>query len=191
MRLSLDNGTVVCSLENKNAEFLHACFGIFDGFLNGKLKIAWEDSKAWAEPDTAQLYNAKRLEELLRQSQIYGIVIDDAVKGFNTALQSVADSIIARRHAAVEEREQIKRWERLCANGCGECRYLIYDMDLPICKKTWTNLEEKNIQKYIGGVLRLFNFEPFPSKECPFNINKNKEQKHECLSEACFSSAET
>lgn len=191
MRLSLDNGTVVCSLENKNAEFLHACFGIFDGFLNGKLKIAWEDSKAWTEPDTAQLYNAKRLAELLRQSQIYGIVIDDAVKGFNTALQSVADAIIARRRAAVEEREQIKRWERLCANGCGECRYLTYDLDLTICKKTGTILEEKNIQKYIGGVLRLFNFEPFPSKECPFNINKNKEQKHECLSEACFSSAET
>lgn len=191
MKLSVENGNVLCSLENKNGGFLWACYGLFDGFLNGKLKMYWDNPEEWRVPDTATLYNAERLEDILRYAKKYGVEADEAVEAFNRGLQSKAAEIKARRLAGQEHAKQCERWERLCKSGCGKCRNLAYDIDLPICKQTGLILEEKNVGKYIGGVLHLFNLEPFPSEECPFNINKKQGATNERISEACGSKVQT
>lgn len=187
MKLSVENGTVTCSLENKNSGFLWACYGLFDGFLNSKLKMYWDNPEEWRVPDSATVYNAKRLEEILRYAKRYDVETDETVETFNRDLQAKAAEIKARRIAESEYKKQCEQWERLCKSGCGLCQNLAYDIDLPICKQTGQILEEKNVQKYIGGVLHLFNLEPFPSGDCPFNINKKQGATNERISETCGS----
>ncbi|MDE6442364.1 MAG: hypothetical protein K2L12_06415 [Clostridia bacterium] len=184
MKLTMDNGAVTCSLDNKNSSFLFECTGMFDGFLNGKLKMYWDDPEEFYMPDAATVYNAERLEDMLRIANRYGIEVNEAVEAFNRKLQFRVAEIKARRAA---EQECRKQWERLCKSGCGRCSDLAYDIDLPVCKKTGEVLEEKNFQKYIGGVLHLFNLEPFPSENCPFNIIEKQGAINERLSETCGS----
>lgn len=191
MKLSVENGTVVCSLENKNSGFLWACYGLFDGFFGGKLKMYRDNPDEFRNPDTATLYNAERLEDILRYAKKYGVEADEAVEAFNRELQVKADEIKARRLAESEYKKQCEQWEQLCKSGCSRCQNLAYDIDLPICKQTGQILEEKNVRKYIGGVLHLFNLEPFPSEECPFNINKKQGATNERISEACGSKVQT
>lgn len=172
MKLSVEHGEVVCSLDNKNGEFLWACTGLFDGFLNGKLKMYKDKPEEWAHPEAAVKYNAKRLEEILRNARKYGVEAEESVEVYNSELQALAREIEARERALKEEQALQEKWLRLCKNGCGRCRNLAYDVDLPICKRTGEILKEKNAERYVGGVLHLFNPEPFPSEDCPFNINK-------------------
>lgn len=40
MTVSVEDGTVVCSLEDKDTVFLSISHGCFNGFFNGKLKIS-------------------------------------------------------------------------------------------------------------------------------------------------------
>ena len=179
MKLSIDSGTVVCSLNNKNSEFLSACagWGIWDGYLNGKLKMRLDKPEKSLDPDYARETNAQRIKTLLLKAHSYGIETDECVIEFNEQLQSIAEDVKARQRAREEEQKQREHWERLCRSGCGKCEYLTYYIDVPICEKTGTELEEKNVQKFKGGVLHLFNFEPFPSENCPFNksIKRSKQ----------------
>ncbi|MFQ7077340.1 MAG: hypothetical protein ACLRSW_05055 [Christensenellaceae bacterium] len=39
MRVEMEQGKVVCTLEEKNHAFLHDCYLIFDGFIGKKLKM--------------------------------------------------------------------------------------------------------------------------------------------------------
>ena len=187
MKLLVENDVVVCSLENKNSEFLSACAGLFDGFYNDKLKMYWDDAKRWNIPDEAAAakWNTQRLSEIIRNAKRYKVEIDDRVEQFLCQLQTLSKELEVRNRALQEEQELRDKWARLCANGCGKCQNLVYDIDLPICKPTGEILEEKNVQKYIGGVLHLFNLEPFPSENCPFNINKKQGANNERLSETC------
>ena len=191
MKLSVENGNVLCSLENKNGGFLWACYGLFDGFLSGKLKMYWDNPEEFRNPDTATLFKAERLEDILRYAKKYGVEADETVTTFNLELQTKVTHIKACRLVELKYLQQCERWERLCKSGCGKCQNLAYDIDLPICKQTGLILEEKNVGKYIGGVLHLFNLEPFPSEECPFNINKKQGATNERISEACGSKIQT
>ena len=187
MKISIDNGSVVCSLENKNGEFLSVCTGLFDGFLKGKLKMRWEDPAKWYEPDGAMELNAVNLNDILRNAKIHGIEVDAAVEEFNAVLQAKLSHIRACERAEEEYRRAQEKWAYKCKNGCGKCHELTYDIDLPICKQTGEILKEKNIPKDISGVRYLFNLEPFPSEDCPFNINKKQGEHYEHLREHCGS----
>lgn len=189
MKISLDSGTVVCSLENKNSEFLSTCTGLFDGFLNGNLKMRWENQEEWYEPDGAMECNAETLKYILIYAKVYGIEVDVTVEEFNTVLQVKSSEIKARERAEEEYQKAQEIWQNKCCNGCGKCKELAYNIDLPICKQTGEILKEKNVQKHIGGVLRLFNFEPFPSENCPFNISKKQGEHNEHLREYCGSTS--
>ena len=193
MRLSIDSGNVVCSLDNKNSEFLSACsgWGLWDGYFHGQLKMQWDKLEESHDPDYALEKNAQRLKKILSNARNYGIEIDVAVHAFNDELQSAWEGIKAKREALMLEEQLREDWARLCRNGCGKCKNLTYDIDLPICKKTGEILEEKNVQKYMGGVLHLFNLEPFPSDTCPFNVNVKKGATNERLSETCVSKTKT
>ncbi len=192
MKLSIDNGSVVCSLENKNGAFLSACSGMFDGFLHGKLKMYYDNPQEFYKPDYVTEDNYLRLKTILRYALRYGVSADSAVTEYFERLSEEVNEIKARRKQAEERELAYRNWERLCKNGCGKCRYLTYFIDEPKCKKTGATLAERNVQDYDeNGVLRLFNFKPFPSDECPFNIKNNKENNYERISEACGSKKAT
>lgn len=179
MKISIDNGAVVCSLEDKNREFLSACAGLFDGFLNGKLKMRWENPEEWYEPDGAIEFNALRLKNILINANMHGIEVDSEVHAFYSELQAKVAAIKARERAEEENRKAQEKWQYLCRDGCGGCKQLTYDIDLPICKETGEILKDKPVPKDIGGVRYLFNMEAFPSEDCPFNINKKQGEQNE------------
>lgn len=174
MKITMEAGAVVCSLEEKNSNFLSACGDIFDGFQNGKLKLFIGLSKDETEVITAEL-NYGQVKELLRAADRYSIPVDAAVREYAERLESIYRERQARKRAREELNRQRQRYELLCAKGCGGCPDLCYDIDLPICKKTGEILKEENKPKYIGGVLRLFNLVAVPSENCPFNISNDKE----------------
>lgn len=171
MRISMDNGSVVCSLENKNKDFLVFTSYAFDGFLNGKLKMRRDNSEEYFEPEGAIKMDALRLQNILICAMKYGVDIESDVEEFYYKLQS---EINAYARGEEEHMKAQDKWDGKCRCGCGKCEDVAYDIDLPICKQTGEILQEKNVEKYIGGVLHLFNLEPFPSEDCPFNINKKQ-----------------
>lgn len=178
MKLTINNGIIVCTLEDKNSDFLRACTGMFDGYLNGNLKLYSENAEEWLDPDNAVELNANQVKRLLINAKLYGIEVDKHVNELSENLQLQTEKIRIKRQTIKEEQKRKEFWERLCKNGCDDCPRLAYDVDTPICKQTGEILKEKNLQEYIGGVLYLFKFVAVPSEACPFNINKHKEQEN-------------
>lgn len=163
MKLTMDSGTVTCSLEEKNSAFLSACAGMFEGYLNGKLKINLFDGNEASEA------NVNLLRTLIGIACRYGIEIAEEVNEYYERLNTLA---YERRRALEEEKERAEKWERLCKHGCGNCPHLYYVIDVPKCKETGEKLEEKNVPKAVDGVMQLFRFVAFPSENCPFNNKK-------------------
>lgn len=190
MRLSIFEGYVVLSQENKNIPFVNDCYGLFSDCIDGKQKMYWLDPEQANSVDSATEYNAWTLNQIIlngrlhgsgEMARIFGVVeIDEAVLQLNAELQAKAQVIKERRRALLaqidSDYENRQKWARLCKNGCGKCGNLAYDIDMPICKQTGHHLEEKNVPQTKGGMHYCFRLEPFPSEGCPFNINKNKEK---------------
>ncbi len=192
MRLSIENGAVVLSSENRNNLFLNECHGLFKDEADGKQKMYWLGSESAHCADCATEYNAETLKQILLNAKLYGsgnsarifgnVEIDSEVLRFNADLQAKAAVIKNRRRAEelqrCEEAESREKWLRLCTNGCGKCVNLAYDIDIPICRQTGQELEERNVPQVIRRIHYCFKPEPFPSERCPFNfnINKNKEK---------------
>ena len=187
MRLSIENGAVVLSQENKNIHFLNECYGLFSGEINGKQKMYWLDPEDENCAANAIESNARNLHYIVACAKSGGnsdvfpaVVIDEEVLQLNTALQAEARAIKERRRAdkfqQQREEEARQKWAKLCKNGCGKCLNLAYDVDIPMCRQTGQELEEKNVSQVIRGIHYCFKLEPFPSEGCPFNINKNKEK---------------
>ncbi len=174
MKLSIDGGTVVCSIENKNRDFLSACQGLLDGWLHGKLKMVWDDARKYRSPDYAVEENCERLKELLTAAKKHGIESDEAVGLKYAELTKAVEEIKARRKAQKEAQEREEKWSRLCAGGCGFCSYKRRVEDDFKCIATGDYLQEKNVPGNIRGVYVLFNYEAFPSENCPYKINKKQ-----------------
>lgn len=190
MKLTMQSSTVVCSMENKNSDFLSCCSGAFDGFENGKLKMLYDEPSKYDDAAHAAEWNMWRLKDIIRYASRYKVEVDEAVVEYCEYLERLYCEYDAQKRKKEEEAQKRDKWKRLCANGCKGCDNLAYYVDIPICKITGEALKERNVQEYTDGVLRLFNSVPFPSESCPFNINKNKENKDERISEACASAVE-
>lgn len=160
MKLTMDSGIVTCSLENKNSAFLSVCTGMFEGFLNGKLKL---NLSGYEECDS------EMLRALMGNAYQYGVEVSDEVEKY---LDRIAADVYERRRVLEEERENARKWERLCKRGCGSCPHLKYIIDAPKCEQTGEYLEEKNVPNDVNGVMQLFRFVAFPSENCPFNNKK-------------------
>lgn len=172
MKIEIDGGAIVCSLEDKNKAFLSACAGLFDGFLDGKLKLEWqpEDEKA---PAAAISVNVYRLETLLENAQKYGICVGQTVFDKLAVMRKRLNIICLPTAAQSNCNEQLK-WQRLCKNGCGSCKNLRRWNDDHFCAASGDLLEEKNCPAIVNGIYHVVNFAAFPSESCPFNIDKTK-----------------
>ena len=58
MRVEMEQGKVVCTLEEKNHAFLHDCYLIFDGFIGKKLKMH----------ESGEISDYKRLKALISRN---------------------------------------------------------------------------------------------------------------------------
>ena len=89
--------------------------------------------------------------------------------------------------AKEKERERQTKWESLCKNGCQYCNSLRRCGDDYICTQSKNLLPEKTVTEILYGQYRLFN-KPFPTDNCPYNVNKPKGVKNEHLREYCRNS---
>ncbi len=172
MRIETDGEAVVCSLEDKNKAFLSACAGLFDGFLNGKLKLEWLE-EAESDPAAALSINVYRLETLLKNAQKYGICVGQTVFDKLETIKNRLNALCSPL-AVQPARADGMQWQRLCKNGCGSCKNLRRWNDDHFCAASGDLLEEKNCPAIVNGIYHVVNFAAFPSESCPFNKDKTK-----------------
>lgn len=174
MRIETDGNEIVCSLEDKNKAFLSACAGMFDGFLHGKLKLDQLVSKEAPNESDCLGTNVYWIERLLENAQKHGISVGqsvfDRLEAMKNRLNEICPPIVAQPIKA-----NVLQWQRLCKNGCGTCKSLRRWNDDHFCAASGDLLEEKNRPGIVNGLYHIVNFEPFPSENCPFNINKTRE----------------
>lgn len=172
MRIETDGEAVVCSLEDKNKAFLSACAGLFDGFINGKLKLEWL-TKTESDPAAALSINVYRLEALLKNAQKFGICVGQSVFDRLETMKSRLNMICPPPEIQ-QSNANVAQWEKLCKSGCGSCKNLCRLNDDFFCAASGDLLEEKNRPAIVNGIYHVVNFAAFPSESCPFNIDKTK-----------------
>lgn len=98
--------------------------------------------------------------------------------GFTEYIEEIrqrTEKLYQIERAKEAERERQQQWNRVCKNGCGQCLNKCRDGDDYFCRASGDLLPKKNVPQYAGRVYQLFNFIPFPTDNCPLNIDK-KEQ---------------
>lgn len=112
--------------------------------------------------------------------RLYLIEISDDIKQYLDKLQEQCDELReAERIREQRERAEAEAkalWKAKCEHGCGRCPNLRRCDDDFKCMATEEYLNEKNVRGYVGNTYLLFNWVPFPTDNCPFNINKIKEE---------------
>ena len=103
------------------------------------------------------------------------IPVDDSFKAFRKATEKRCEELCSVEVAKEERREAEAKWQSLCKYGCGRCKHRKRCGDDYFCKASGDMLPEKNVPGPNGRVFQLFNYTAFPTENCPFNINKNKE----------------
>ena len=93
-----------------------------------------------------------------------------------TAMQ--CEELRAIEVAKEEARKAEAKWQILCKYGCDRCENKRRCGDDYFCKASGDLLPERNIPGPSGRVFQLFNYTAFPTENCPFNINKNKEKEN-------------
>lgn len=174
MRISVEDGIVVCSLEDKKSGFLAAAHDYFKGFYHNKLKIHVNVSEDADETERAakEFWTIVSLEVLAGN---YTVNVDRTVRERKERLRSFMETVMsAEKEARAKEAEKQynrEKWERLCKHGCGSCKQLRMDGDDFRCGASGDLLDFEQRPKVIGGVHYLFNYEALPSDNCPFKVN--------------------
>ncbi|MDE6504844.1 MAG: hypothetical protein K2L42_03140 [Clostridia bacterium] len=187
MKLSLDGGVVVLSLEDKNKAYLSEYGVYFKGFFYGRLKMELLRPEEFAA-DYVLTTNTYWLEEVVAGAEKHGVYVDksvlDKLKDMQAEVRRLCGSPIHIAEITPEE----ERWARLCEKGCGGCKNKIRQEEDYLCAACGEILPERNMSGYAGGIYRLFNYKPFPTDNCPFKFNKTKGVKNEYLREHCRNS---
>lgn len=113
MKLLLEQGKVVCTLEEKNHAFLHDCYLIFDGFIGKKLKMH----------ESGEISDYKRLKALISHAERHGVEVSEEVRKRLAELKETSKKIEQERLKAEEASRREKFWKRLSTEGCGDCPY--------------------------------------------------------------------
>ena len=177
MKISVEDGIVVCSLEDKDEVFLSISHGCFKGYYNDKLKIAMS---AGQEMETPEIIDGeiKLIQSIMyyRNKRFLHVQMDEvAVYGRLKALRQALDKLneLARLELQRQKDAEESRafWQKLCEKGCGDCKHKKRCGDDQRCAISGDLLEEKHEPKYINGVHYLFNYEAYPTDNCPFKTN--------------------
>lgn len=167
MKISVEDGIVVCSLDNKVEGFLsiRGAYGCFKGFYKGKLRIhvPFADEK-----DEIRVIN-----NILVAACDYKVEVDDSVYERLKALEAILEAERKRKEAEYAEAQKQKLWQEKCEKGCGKCPYRKRGYEDNYCTASGKLelLDEKNVPGYVDGIHYLFKYEPFPSENCIYKIN--------------------
>ena len=188
MKLYLDNGVVSFDYTDVNtkAELNQKTFQ-YQRFMR-ETNCGWEPTdnfqivRMYYEPyEWASEYGkVKQFESLLRNcycvAKTYSLIeITPDVKALVQATVMRCKELYEFKKAKEEKQKLENRWKDLCEYGCGFCSKKQRWADDYICGASGDLLEEKNVPAPRGKMLQLFDYTAFPSENCPFNVNKNKE----------------
>lgn len=166
MKLMIEAGKVVCTLDEKNNAFLHDCYPRFNGYQGNKIKMH--------ESGTESDY--KRLKAIVGYAERHGVEVSEEVKERLSQLKQRAEEAEEKRYLEEERERQRRHWEELKANGCGRCEYCRatgYE-DEYICEAANCELETKNrpYYDYRRHIQYVFALSPMPSENCPYNAER-------------------
>lgn len=154
------------------------------------------ETNCWNETETPQIvrmaYNpygwgtpygkACELKSLLGfckvQAQCNDVEIDSSFTELCEATEKRCNELRAIEEEKEEQLKAEAKWQNLCKYGCDRCEHKRRSGDDYFCNASGDMLPEKNVPGPSGKVFQLFNYTAFPSENCPYNINKNKEIKN-------------
>lgn len=171
MKLLFEQGRVVCTLENKNHNFLHDCYLLFDGFQNDRLKMHESGAES----------NYKRLKALISHAEHYGVEVTEGVYKRLAELKEASEKIEQERIKTEKEKRREKFWEKLSTEGCGNCPYkkaIAWEDDGYVhkCRVTGEELRKENKPTYgADGIYYLFHLVTMPSEKCPYKVERRAE----------------
>lgn len=117
--------------------------------------------------------NAREFRRLITccecKAMFYGVEITAEFEELLAATEKRCQELRQAEIDKEKAKERKAEWESKCQYGCGKCKNLCYNVDLPFCKCTGKTLEERNEPIYNRGVLQLFKLVPFPSEGCPYS----------------------
>lgn len=184
MKISVEDGIIVCSIEDKERKwrFMTEANWCFKGFYKNKLRIIslFGDDKPDRDFEDVKL-EERLISRLLFLAEKYDVEINGEAYALLTDRRAVLSSIIeeeraaklARERAIREEQERVKLWQEKCEKGCGKCPYRKRGYEDNYCAASGKLelLDEKNVPGYVNGIHYLFKYEPFPSENCVYKIN--------------------
>lgn len=172
MKICILDGIIVCSLENRNSEFLSETSGCFDDFHEYNLKLRTDDFRT----------EFNSLKTIIIAADKHGIEVSKAVRKIYHLYSEWQGNIERereeqRRIEAIEAEERKKReeWLSLQKNGCRgceNCRAISLDDDYK-CLASGDMLPVENRPGYEGLTYHLFNLKPFPTDGCPYRYETN------------------
>lgn len=171
MRVEMEQGKVVCTLEEKNHAFLHDCYLIFDGFIGKKLKMH----------ESGEISDYKRLKALISHAERHGVEVSEKVRKRLAELKETSKKIEQERLKAEETSRREKFWKRLSTEGCGDCPYkkaIAWEEDGYVhkCRVTGEELRKENKPTYgADGIYYLFHWVTMPSEKCPYKVERRAE----------------
>lgn len=154
------------------------------------------ETSCWNETDTPQIVslaykpyswstpygNIQQFKSLLSFCEVHAkynsVEIEES---FKELLKSTEKQCKELRAIEEKKEEQLKaeaKWQNLCKYGCDRCEHKRRCGDDYFCNASGDMLPEKNVPGPGGRVFQLFNYTAFPTENCPYNINKNKEIKN-------------
>lgn len=181
------NRDVACTLEGKNHDFLHDCYGCFDGYIGyGNLKMArstvppvdeWRRNCALSD-------DYKTLTTILFYAGQYGIEVEDGVRQLSEEWKKRLDEYEERKREKIRKVIASDKWQYLKKYGCGRCenckKLAGYD-DTYICAATYEELPTEDIgtagpKRAIGehysAFAPLFWYAPYPTNNCPYKAEE-------------------
>ena len=147
---------------------------------------------SWSTPYGNATRLRSHLRSCLSSARCNDVEISPDIEKYIEAVDKRCAELLEVEKAKERALAEKDKWERLCKGGCGRCENKARCGDDYICRASGDLLEEKNVPVNSGRIHVLFNYEAFPSENCPYNINKKQGENNvgtERLSETCASAA--
>lgn len=182
MKISVEDGIVVCSLEDTTPfqsvkrRFLRRAGVYFDGFYKDKLRLSQKfgcDSSRYGSEDRGKTeiqWEKFMIGSLMLAAEEEGVIIDESAHAWLSARLAVLDEQIKdreeREYYEREERRLSEKLENLLTRGCStSCKYKSCGAFCEALEK-WLGLKPVLVF-YNGRPQPYVSYKAFPSEGCP------------------------
>lgn len=175
MKIEIQNGRVVCNMSDKNEAFWErVAFVYFVGHSPygnsySYMKPAWTKYHSFLDARQERNY----IDGIIFFAEHYGVEVDSEVYKLRDWINQQYEDLKAQDEQDKTQEQKQKEWKRLCDKGCNKCEKLKQiGEDSFFCGETGEELEMKNkpFYDFKNRIHYLFNYEPFPSENCPRKI---------------------